>query len=75
MELRNPDTPVNAQRGQLVGGEIVEIYSQKEDPIMSFDPDSRGQLQLVLSDMMFQPQTRRCYPSRAKNGDEGRRND
>ena len=54
MELRNPDTPVNAQRGQLVGGEIVEIYSQKEDPIMSFDPDSRGQLQLVLSDMMFQ---------------------
>ena len=54
MELRNPDTPVNEQRGRLVGAEIVEVYSQKKDPIMSFDPESRGQLQLVLNDMMFQ---------------------
>jgi len=53
-ELRNPDTPVNVQRGQLVGQELVEIYSQKKDPIMQLDPDSRGQVQLVLSDMMFQ---------------------
>ena len=53
MDLRTPGSQINEARAKDTATSIVSNYWEKPDSITAFEPDSRGQIQLVLNDILF----------------------
>ncbi len=52
-EQRDGIVEINVQRAHLAGEELVHIYLQDKNPIVDINPESKGQMQLVLTDMLL----------------------